>query len=443
MSTLVDAVSFVANAAGAGAFVFGAARPSFRTPTQAALIDGVSYSYLAQDSLSSPTQREWGTGTYSQSGNSLARTTVLGTVNNGVSGSGSALSFSVAPIVSLTALAAEFRIKITSAFTVYVATTGSDVTGNGTLANPWATCQFAFNWLVHNIDPGGFAVNIQLADGTYDMGGSSNNFLSMTDDDECRTWNMNGSLRILGNAGNMDAVIVQNGGTFVEISEGDAWNISLVVYYFQIKNFTYGFFVQSPGTLFVNSIHFVSVTRHFSNLLGIFDIAGPIVIDGNFVLHHECIQGQIRDFADYTFNSTPAISNEFIICSQYGAVEWNPNSVTGTCTGKKFFCFSSGWIVNFTSSVAMPGSVAGVISSGGTVQDLNISHNAEITFHGVVGTTPVTVSNLVVASYAGVGARAFVTDSTQTLSVGLGTTVVGGSTNKVPVYSDGTSWLIG
>lgn len=54
-----------------------------------------------------------------------------------------------------------------------------------------------------------------------------------------------------------------------------------------------------------------------------------------------------------------------------------------------------------------------------------------------------TVGALPSAATAGVGAIAFVTDSNQTIIVGLGTTAVGGGTDKVPVYSDGTNWIIG
>jgi hypothetical protein len=39
--------------------------------------------------------------------------------------------------------------------------------------------------------------------------------------------------------------------------------------------------------------------------------------------------------------------------------------------------------------------------------------------------------------------RAWVTDSTQTLAAGIGTTVTGGGSHIVPVYSDGTDWIIG
>lgn len=54
-----------------------------------------------------------------------------------------------------------------------------------------------------------------------------------------------------------------------------------------------------------------------------------------------------------------------------------------------------------------------------------------------------TVAGLPSASTSGVGATAFVTDSTTTLALGLGASVTGGGANKVPVYSDGTNWIAG
>lgn len=54
-----------------------------------------------------------------------------------------------------------------------------------------------------------------------------------------------------------------------------------------------------------------------------------------------------------------------------------------------------------------------------------------------------TVAQLPSASQALLGHRAFVTDSNQTIALGLGTTVVGGGANKVPVYCDGSNWIIG
>lgn len=57
--------------------------------------------------------------------------------------------------------------------------------------------------------------------------------------------------------------------------------------------------------------------------------------------------------------------------------------------------------------------------------------------------TAVSVDNLPAAATAGAGARATVTDATQTLTAGIGATVAGGGANTVPVFSDGTNWKIG
>jgi hypothetical protein len=57
-----------------------------------------------------------------------------------------------------------------------------------------------------------------------------------------------------------------------------------------------------------------------------------------------------------------------------------------------------------------------------------------------IKTTGKTVSALPSAATAGAGARAFVTDASATT---LGSTVAGGGSNAVPVYSDGTNWKIG
>jgi hypothetical protein len=60
-----------------------------------------------------------------------------------------------------------------------------------------------------------------------------------------------------------------------------------------------------------------------------------------------------------------------------------------------------------------------------------------------VKVTSCTVANLPAAATVGAGARATVTDATQTLTAGIGATVAGGGANIVPVFSDGTNWKIG
>ena len=53
---------------------------------------------------------------------------------------------------------------------------------------------------------------------------------------------------------------------------------------------------------------------------------------------------------------------------------------------------------------------------------------------------PMAVADLPSAADAGVGSRAFVTNSSVST---FGTTVAGGGSIKVPVYSDGTNWKVG
>lgn len=59
------------------------------------------------------------------------------------------------------------RTRLTAATTFYVSTAGSDITGTGTLANPWATRTHAYTTLQSSYDLAGFVVTIQLANGVY------------------------------------------------------------------------------------------------------------------------------------------------------------------------------------------------------------------------------------------------------------------------------------
>ena len=72
------------------------------------------------------------------------------------------------------------------------------------------------------------------------------------------------------------------------------------------------------------------------------------------------------------------------------------------------------------------------VTSVGTLTSLTVS--------GISKTTPVAVASLPAAATAGAGARAFVTDATSTT---FNAVVVGGGSNIMPVFSNGTGWFIG
>lgn len=64
----------------------------------------------------------------------------------------------------------------------------------------------------------------------------------------------------------------------------------------------------------------------------------------------------------------------------------------------------------------------------------------ELDVVGQIRTREVLAGSLPLASVAGAGARAFVTDAS---AATFGTVLAGGGANAVPVYSDGTDWRIG
>jgi len=87
------------------------------------------------------------------------------------------------------------------------------------------------------------------------------------------------------------------------------------------------------------------------------------------------------------------------------------------------------------ADTAMRRSAAGVVAidngTAGTYRDL-IARN--------VRTDPVAFASLVAAATAGNGARAMITNCSHAT---FGTAADGGGSTKVPVYSDGASWLVG
>lgn len=99
------------------------------------------------------------------------------------------------------------------------------------------------------------------------------------------------------------------------------------------------------------------------------------------------------------------------------------------------------------SDVALARDGAGVIQvnngTGNVFRDIKLRNILSGTGAGAYYQLPAqTVAQLTAAATAGAGALAFVTDATLTAITGLGLAVTGGGANKVPVYSDGTDWII-
>ena len=116
----------------------------------------------------------------------------------------------------------------------------------------------------------------------------------------------------------------------------------------------------------------------------------------------------------------------------FGASFNNRINLDSAASQMKFFTSGgpTGWVVDFSVNA-----VASVYALDGSTRGQY--------YGGTLRTAQTTVAALPAAATAGAGARAFVTDGSTTVILGLGLTVTGGGSNKVPVYSDGTNWIVG
>ena len=144
------------------------------------------------------------------------------------------------------------------------------------------------------------------------------------------------------------------------------------------------------------------------------------------------------EFNIYAFTSAAI---QFYSTNRQQAYFVNGNAYGDSGSG---FSFGRGGL-NATSVSMVVGSQSGQTGDIIQARDSSSSAIAGITAGGIgyftyVRTTPVLVASLISAATAGAGARAFVTDA---LSPVFGSTVTGGGTVKVPVYSDSVNWIVG
>ena len=99
------------------------------------------------------------------------------------------------------------------------------------------------------------------------------------------------------------------------------------------------------------------------------------------------------------------------------------------------------WTFDYTGNLTTPGNISGaniisanIFSATGNITGGNILSN------GIVKTSVFATGNIPGASSVGAGARAFVVDAD---SVTFANLYVGGASNAMPVWSDGTNWYIG
>ncbi len=261
------------------------------------------------------------------------------------------------------------RYRLAGNTSYYVSSGGSDTTGNGTAAAPWATPQKAVNWIYANVDSANYKVTINVADGTYPPVAVSGPLPG------------GGALYLVGDVAAPQNCIISSSTNYTACLQV---NLFALVYFggFKFVNSAAasGFGVQAwqSGKAYMNG------NCQFGACNGghiIAQDAGSTVaitasysINGNAPYHYASFYGALIATGGptlsvtVTLTGTPAFSTEFAGAWDNGVILCNSGSATfsGSATGTRYNAFLGGIIdTGGSGATYFPGSVAGTATSPG------------------------------------------------------------------------------
>lgn len=275
--------------------------------------------------------------------------------------------------------ASSIRTKLTGNVSYYVATTGSDTTGNGSSLTPWATMQFAANYIQNNLDLNGYSVTVNVANGAYTAGVLiSGGFV-----DSRRYTSISGAstggVRFVGNtaAPGSCTVSVSSAGTSC-FSAVDGATFSIAGFDCSSSGAAYDAVTASNGAKIsiVGNMTYGSCVRSHISALGsgsIVEISSGYTIRGGSTNHLFLSLGAseviVPNAIPVTLTSTPNFSNQYASVSD-NACLFTGNNITfsGVATGSKFVAYHGGVIFTNGSGVSyFPGSIAGTVVDSASI----------------------------------------------------------------------------
>lgn len=350
------------------------------------------------------------------------------------------------------------RQKLTGNANYYVAKTGSD-SNPGTISQPWFSPQHAIDFLSQNIDGAGFNVYVNFANGTY----PGPNITALVPNAFVTVFvgNITDRTKVIfddtGQAGAFSGCCLEfqpdNVSTFQVTSinfkptgtvsfngdgvENDCVGSTLSLVDCQFTGPPAG--GMAWGLVLFTSFGYNVLGVDYGNVFGGGALSGQgtTTVTGTwqYWLFQDQFQCVLQCFGSFNSLNTPAFANAFaFVGAGFCIFEFRHlQAITGSATGKRFELQNNCGISTFTNDLNhLPGNAAGTFLPGSWYDNYNTAGG----FSGLVSALPNPTA-------FGAGSAAFVTDSTVSLSAGLGNVVVGGGGNATPVYSDGTNWRIG
>jgi hypothetical protein len=254
----------------------------------------------------------------------------------------------------------------------YVSTTGSDTSGDGTAVKPFKTLQYAYLWLAVNVDPSGYTVVLNLADGDYE---------GIFSDDSVGKFS--GSILIQGNRSNVAACrIVENDNGCIYLTANSGGQSTVYLNYITIHgtsgnaaaiNCYYNNMVSAGGD-YINGFT-AQAMKYTGTFYAIVDMGygGRVEIYGNPVLALSVSAidnfvicstfGYVWIFLNaMTTNSPLAMNDSFMFLGELSYGLYRENSHSGTFTGKQYDVNTNSVL---TKTNTPPGNVSGTTASGG------------------------------------------------------------------------------
>jgi len=360
---LLDSVKVATSTTGTGSVTVGAAEPGYLTPAEAGAVDGRVYTWRLDDG----DDFEIFLGTYSSTGPTVSRDTVLVSKISGTAGtskinlSGTA-KLSAVPVADYVVTPRQIREVLTADRTYYVRTDGSD--SNDGLTNSaggaFRTLQKALD-VVATVDFNGFTVTIQMGAGTYTGGALV---------PVCVGQKTVGNLIIQGNTSDpTDVTISVTGGDAIRISD----NAMALIKSLTLTTTTLGHCLHAygPGAVVQHDdLVFGACAQAHIMAQGGSKIVCPTsyTITGGAAQHWWARNGGTIDcdFATVTLTGTPAFSGAFAFAQQAGAILCGVMTFVGSATGQRYSAILNG-VINTVGGgeTYLPGSVAGVTATGG------------------------------------------------------------------------------
>lgn len=259
------------------------------------------------------------------------------------------------------------KLVLDSDTTLYVRIDGSNSNDGltNTSGGAFATPQGAMEYISRKIDQRGYAINLQMGDGTYDG-------VSVVDANFFVNLRFTGPINVLGNAGDTDAVIIQLNATTATTTcwQVYGYDISFRNVCFDAENISYAKCIHalSGGTVALyGDIHFKNY-KYASIVTNGIDTYVSAYDPTNF--YHTATSPQaIYKIYGGTFDCGPAldaypttnVTTAFIELANNAFAYWYPTAFTGTITGKRWDL--SNFSILRCYGTTLPGNTGGTTSA--------------------------------------------------------------------------------